>query len=202
MSVEKITKLIDEAPQTAAWWAKNKHTIVKKNKIIEMIEFGCTITAWLGPIITLGLFAFLNSKNGYMYWTSMALVGLVPMCIPFLLSMKGLSLHSKQAQNSAQKLGIDIGSENGKKVSSWQKKEVLDILLNHSDPSIHYVLPKILSVRALDLPKSWWSALQESLNDVPSNRVVVQKTADDEVNDIYTKIDHATNQVNTNVLRL
>lgn len=202
MSVEKITKLIKEAPKTAIWWAQNKHAIVKKNKTVEMIEFGCMISAWSGPVLTWGLFAFLNSTNGYMYWTSMALVGLLPLCISLILTMKGMSLHSKQTRFSAQNFGVDICSEKGKKVSSRQKKEVLDILLNHSDPSIHQVLPKILAARALDLPKSWWSALQEALNDVPSNHVVVQKTADDEVNDIYTKIDDATNRTNAKVLRL
>ena len=202
MSIEKIKKLIEQAPQTAAWWAENKRTIVKKNKTMETIEFGCIITAGVGPPLIWGLFAFLNSKNGFMFWALMALVGLLAICVPFIINMKGLSLHSKQNQDSAQNLGVDIGSENGKKVSSRRKKEVLDILLNHSDPSIHHVLPKILAVRALDLPKSWWSALREALNDVPSNHVVVQKTADDEVNDLYTKIDHATNHTNAKVLRL
>lgn len=202
MSVEKINNLIDQAPGVSQWWTSNKRAL--NRWVIGM-------TGAIIPVLFITLLSVATTLLGYVswmdgslpadkYWTLIA-APLVSFCGMGVMKF-GHKVWPKRFTYKGFTLTRFTTAE---RASLAFTHNVLSKAVKIDDPQMKPVLARLSALKEMDLPKCWWEALFDELDNL-TQRIQPQpleKSIQDKVDAVYIQMeDAAASPSNPKVFRL
>lgn len=200
MSYEKINTLINQATEVSQWWTSNK-------RALNWWLIGST--AVIFPIFLMTLL----SVAATLLWSGMWLSGEVPADKYWMLIAAPLvSLCGMGVIKFGHKFWPKRFTYQGFTLERFAKAESVSLAFTHnvlskavnlSDPQIKPILARLRNLKDMDLPKCWWEALLNELDNLTPKNPTVEKSIEEKIDAVYVQIeDVAASPVPPKVLRL
>ncbi len=198
MSIEKIKKLIDEAPEFKRWWEQN-HTQIQAGFKKKSKWFSRFAAAMFCGGVGLLLYGAVVIGPNPLPWEVFGLVGCVFLYV-FLVAHCCVKLnkwYSRWPQNTPKilleflnadkflKEGVIISSSKAEK-----QKEIVKTMVHHPNVEARHHATQLLSLKNMNMPDMWWRALELSLQEVPQP----SKTSEQELESVYVEIEQVAQQ--------
>jgi len=207
MSVEKLEKMLADASDVAKWWKTNRETIetswkrkAKREQRLHtwMTYLGCFATfSYLFTLIMAGT----TNTLPFIVLCSATIINLL-----VFLGVAGaktviegrcpasISQHHQEAVN---RWGLDLNSQDGDKTLSSQHHAKMVAQLNELGIDPHH----IVVLRNLDLPNTWWCALNEEIVDTHHEKQQQPQVAPT-LEEVFVRVEQRTEAAKNHVLRL
>lgn len=197
---EKLNTLIDQAPGVSQWWTSNK-------RALQWWFIGVMGLAL--PVFLLTILSFSTTLFAYGSW----LIGSLPVDKHWMLISSPLlfttgmgvirlagKLWPKRFTHNEFTLK---GAVNYETVSLDFTHTILNRAVKIDDPQMKPILARLRNLKDLDLPKCWWEAFADELNNLTPKDPAIKKSIEEKIDAVYVQIeDVATFKAEPKVLRL
>lgn len=184
-TTNELKQFLDNAPNVAAWWKDNRDQMERilnthnasKNRYKTVYNICGTIAVFSSP------FSIYSFHVIAQWITAVSVLG---MGLAWVGMRKPLMLGSNDRLNPQQDINLEA-SLFVKAVPLERRKEVLQIITTHSDPSIRELVTILKPLQNLELPDAWW----QKLNDLvwPLAVSTPTPTAEQQLQSVFVDID-------------
>lgn len=191
---EKLNTLINQAPGVSQWWTSNK-------RALQWWFMGAVGMVWFTVISCFALLvciaAMCETKG-----VSPLMVVVVPLV--FATGLGVLKSANKLWPKRFTHNGFTLkGAVNYETVSLDFTHTILNRAVKIDDPQMKPILARLRNLKDLDLPKCWWEAFADELNDITPKDAAVKKSIEEKIDAVYVQIeDVAVSPQPSKVLRL
>lgn len=201
MSFKEVEELIQHAPDVAAWWKSNTKTLkfwcVARNLSAAIGGF-LVLFAGLSTAVVGALWFMDNIRPG-----SELLAAAFPCFLALGVAMVELPSRLRPKRFTFGKMKLN---KMNCAVSVEKKRSVLNAALKITDPKIKNILLQLQDIKDLELPDVWWEQLETAVQNILQQAapvvVVVEQSAQQQLDDVYMKMERAAHENSSKVLRL
>lgn len=189
MSYEKITTLIDQAPDVSQWWMSNKNSLKWWSRGLRTVQFFVAAIYVVSAFAAMPLIGWwiMNKLPADQHWMLLAAIsgifgGLVTIrcsdkMFPKRFTYNGLNLR---------------GSVREETVTLNMMHDVLSKAVTINDPQMKPILARLNALKNMDLPECWWEALSNELDNLTPKAPVVTKSIVEKLDAVYVQIEDVT----------
>ena len=208
MSIEKVKKLIQTAPEFAQWWKNNHQQIAQQ--FTEKHQWGHGVflakvvyaTIFM-PTVVLGSAHFKSNLSALgfdMLWFAISVTGVGALAVSGLHSVweKRRRLWPQKAPRPLPQFVnaddfVDGYGEIIPSATPINQKEILEKMLCHPNMELQIHATELLALKEMDLPHVWWRALELCLRNVETVQQPVQapQTDQEKLDNVYVEIERA-----------
>lgn len=214
MSIEKVKKLIQTAPEFSQWWKSNyqqiAHDFKDKNRWGRAV-FTASVyyAAILMPTVIWGSAHFKSNLGAWgvnWLWFAICVTGVGATALFALHSVweKRRRLWPKKAPRPLPQFvdADDFLDEYGDIIPSatpLHQKEILETMLCHPNVELQIHATELLALKDMDLPHVWWRALELCLHNVETVQqpVPASQTDQQKLDNVYVEIERVAQSQTT-----